>query len=217
MPSRVFILKEPNEDAGRRGQALEQLAKIFETATEKLETRHENRTQTSSMPTTKANVRTTPRVHSRLTRNNTPGIIPHRKATPTINTDRGREVFPQPPISEGGQNSEGGQKNVRKRTINPRSETERIKREKRNHSPVWSVAQPISARDAIQENRRMTKQVQEQIAAKQAKQTSQMEPKRVNEKLTTRQTPENSQRELHYIDETFQPERKKWRTSNPSF
>ena len=34
------MLKQPNEDAGRHGQALEQLAKIFETATEKLETRH---------------------------------------------------------------------------------------------------------------------------------------------------------------------------------
>ena len=44
-----------------------------------------------------------------------------------------------------------------------------------------------------------------------------MESKRVKEKLTTRQTPEKSQRELHFIEETDQPERKQWRTSNPSF
>ena len=44
-----------------------------------------------------------------------------------------------------------------------------------------------------------------------------MEPKRVKEKLTMRQTPEKSRRELHFIEETDQPERKQWRTSNPSF
>ena len=37
------MLKDPNRDAGRHGQSLEQLTKIFETATEKLEKRHENR------------------------------------------------------------------------------------------------------------------------------------------------------------------------------
>ena len=58
------MLKEPNRDAGRHGQALEQLTKTFEKTTEKLEKRHENRTQTSSTPTTKAKFRTTPRVHS---------------------------------------------------------------------------------------------------------------------------------------------------------
>ena len=31
------MLKEPNRDAGRHGQALEKLTKIFETTTEKLE------------------------------------------------------------------------------------------------------------------------------------------------------------------------------------
>ena len=144
-------------------------------------------------------------------------MIPHRKATPIINKERDKEFPPQPPISEGGKNSEGGQKKVRNRTINPRSETERIKIEKRNHSPVWIVAQPISARDTRQQNRRLTKQVQEQLDAKQTKQRNQMEPKRVKEKLTTRQTPEKSQRELHFIEETDQTERKKWRTSNPLF
>ena len=106
---------------------------------------------------------------------------------------------------------------MRNRTINPRSETERIKREKRNHSPVWIVTQQISARDTRQQNIRLTKQVQEQLDSKQTKQRNQMEPKRVKEKLTTRQTPEKSQRELYFIEETNHPERKKWRTSNPSF
>ena len=67
------ILKEPNMHTSRHGKALKQLAKIFMTATEKLETRHEHRVQTSFTPTTKANIRTAPRVHSRITRNNTPG------------------------------------------------------------------------------------------------------------------------------------------------
>ena len=79
------------------------------------------------------------------------------------------------------------------------------------------MAQPISARDTRQDNRRLTKQVQEKLDAKQTKQTNQMEPKRVKDKLTTRQTPEKSQRDLHFIEETDRPERKKWRTSNPSF
>ena len=151
-----IILKEPNRDVGRHGQALEQPTKIFETTTEKLGKRHENRTQTSSTPKTKEKFRTTLRVHSRLTRNNTPGMIPHRKATPIINKERDKESFPQPPISEGGKNSEGGQKKVRNRTIYPISEREKIKREKRNHSPVWFVAQPISARDTRQQNGRLT-------------------------------------------------------------
>ena len=97
---------------------------------------------------------------------------------------------------------------MRNRKINPISETERIKREKRNHSPVWIVTQPISARYTRQQNRQLTKQVQEQPDAKQAKQRNQMEPKILKEKLTTRQTPEKSQRELHFIEETDQPERK---------
>ena len=46
------MLKEPSIDAGRHEKSLEQLTNIFETATEKLEKRHENRTQTSSTPTT---------------------------------------------------------------------------------------------------------------------------------------------------------------------
>ena len=70
------ILKEPTLNTGRHGQALEKLARIFDNATENLETQQQNIAQTSSTPTTCANIRATPRVHARVTRNNTPGIIP---------------------------------------------------------------------------------------------------------------------------------------------
>ena len=141
------ILKEPSISTGQHIQALEQLTKIFETATEKLETRHEHRVQTSSTPTTKANIRTDPRVHSRVTRNNTPGITLLQNATPIANTEGGKEFPPPAPISEGGQNSEGGHKSVRKRTNKPRSSKERRKTKQSIHSPVERVAQPVSARE----------------------------------------------------------------------
>ena len=55
-----IMLKEPSINAGRHTKALEQLTQIFETATEKLEKRHENKTQTLSTPTTREKIRTTP-------------------------------------------------------------------------------------------------------------------------------------------------------------
>ena len=87
------MMTESSEDIGRHGRALEQLAQTFEKATEKFEQGHDSRPQTSSTPTTKANLRTTPRVHSRVARNNTPGIIPEQTATPILNTEGGREFF----------------------------------------------------------------------------------------------------------------------------
>ena len=87
------ILKETTINTGRHGQALEQLAKIFDNATENLETHLHQKAQTSSTPTTCANIRATPRVHARVMRNNTPGIIP----TKIINTEGGKE-FPPPNI-----------------------------------------------------------------------------------------------------------------------
>ena len=77
-----IMLKEPSINAGRHAKSLEQLTQIFETTTKKLAKRHENKTHTSSTPTTKEKIRTTPRVHTRLTRNNTPRMIPHRKTAP---------------------------------------------------------------------------------------------------------------------------------------
>ena len=77
-------------------------------------------------------------------------MIPHRKAAPIINKEKDKEFPSQPQISEGGKNSEGGQKKVRNKTIYPRSETERIIREKKIHLPVGIVTQQISARDTRQ-------------------------------------------------------------------
>ena len=118
------ILKEPTINTVRHGQALEQSAKIFDNATENLETQLHHKAQTSSMATTRDNIRATPRVHARVTRNNTPGIIP----TTIINTEGGKE-FP-PPISD----SEGGKK--RERKIN--SKNERKKRQE-NREPAKKI------------------------------------------------------------------------------
>ena len=142
-------------------------------------------------------------------------MIPHRKTAPIINKEKDKDFFPQPKISEGGKNSEGGQNKVRNRTIYPRSETKKIVRENNNHLPVGIVTQQISARDTRQQNRRLTKQVQEQIDAKRPKQGYQMEPKIAKTKLTTQQTPEKNQGELHIIEETDHPERKQWISANP--
>ena len=192
-----IILKEPNINTGRHGQALEKLAKIFETATDKLETRHEHRVKTSSTPTTKSNIRTAPRVHSRVTRNNTPGIIPPQNAIPIAITEGGKEFPPPAPISKGRQNSEGGHKSVRKITNKPRSSKERRKTKQRIHSPVERVAQPVIARETRQEHRELTKEVQEKHAARGAPPTTQVEP--------------------HFIDESFQPGRKAERSPIPTF
>ena len=144
-------------------------------------------------------------------------MILHRKTAPKINKDKDKYFFPQQYISEGGKNSEGGQNKVRNRTIFPRQETKKIIKAKNNHLPVGSVTQQISARDTRQQNRRLTKQVQQQINKKRLKQGYQMEPIRVKTKLTTRQSPEKNQRELHINEETDQPEITQWRSENPSF
>ena len=128
------ILKEPTKNTGRYGQAVENLAKIFENATENLETQQQNSAQTLSTPTTQANIRVTPRVHSRMTPKNTPGIIPTQPPTSLANTEGG-EAF-SPPIS----NSEGGQKSVRKRNSKPRSSEERKKLKQRIDPPEESGA-----------------------------------------------------------------------------
>ena len=84
------MMSELTEDIGRHGRALAQLSQIFEKATERLEQGHKSRVQTSSTLTTKANLRTTPRVHARVTRNNTPRIIPTQTTTPIMNTEGGK-------------------------------------------------------------------------------------------------------------------------------
>ena len=82
---RVQGLEERNP--GRHTQALETLAKIFRGTTEHLPAETAHRQQTSTNPTEPSAIRHTPRVHTRVTRSNTPGII----------------TQPGPPISEGGQ------------------------------------------------------------------------------------------------------------------
>ena len=80
------LLMETTMNTGRHGQALEQLSKIFDNAAENLETQVHQKAQTLSTPTTRANIWATPRVHARVTRKNTPGIIP----TTIINTEGGK-------------------------------------------------------------------------------------------------------------------------------
>ena len=84
------ILKEPTINTGWHGQALEKLAKIFDNATDNLETQQHNRAQTSSTPPTCTNIRETPRVHARVMRNNTPGVIPKQTPTTIVNTEGGK-------------------------------------------------------------------------------------------------------------------------------
>ena len=57
-------------------EALQKLSNIFNLNLGKDNTRDKIRTTTSATPTTKAAIRETPRVHGRLTPNNTPGILP---------------------------------------------------------------------------------------------------------------------------------------------
>ena len=90
------------------------IRKIFDNATDNLETQLQHKAQTSSTPTTCANIGATPRVHARVTRKNTPGIISKQTPATIINTEEGREF--SPPIAD----SEGGQKSERK--INPKNE-----------------------------------------------------------------------------------------------
>ena len=117
------LLNEPTTREGRHVRALEKLADIFSTATKNLENRHTLTTPTSTTPTTPANIRTTPRVHQRVTRNNTPGIIPNQNATIAI--------------SEGEQISEGEKQNRERSTTT-----------KHHNAPLVRQAPPESARDA---------------------------------------------------------------------
>ena len=100
------IFKEPTINTGWHGQALEKPAKIFDNATYNLETQQQNRAQTLSTPTTRTNIRATPRVHACVMRNNTPGITPQQPPTTIVNTEDVKEYFPPISNSEGGQNSE---------------------------------------------------------------------------------------------------------------
>jgi hypothetical protein len=97
----------PDQAIGRHSEALQKLADIFEKATTALENRHDRQTPTSSNPTAPQQVQEAPRVHQRMTRNNTPGILPS-----PLPISEGAEIIH--PNSEGGslQNSSEGGQNV---------------------------------------------------------------------------------------------------------
>ena len=73
----IMKLKEAKEKRPQRQiEALQKLSDIFNVDLEKVEQQYMRENFSSSAPTSKAAVRTAPRVHGRVTRNNKPGIIP---------------------------------------------------------------------------------------------------------------------------------------------
>jgi len=78
---------------GRHTTALDALAKIFKGETEHLPSETTPRPQISINPTQPAAIRTTPCVHTKRTRNNTPGILPTVQLTPPVmSTSESEEV-----------------------------------------------------------------------------------------------------------------------------
>ena len=71
---------------GRHGAALQQLADIFQHATTKTPTQAPSVQQSSTNPTSTADIRAVPRTHAKVNRANTPGILPisQRLPTPTL-------------------------------------------------------------------------------------------------------------------------------------
>ena len=74
---------------GRHDTALQQLAKSFQHTTTKTQTQ-EPKQQSSTNPKATAAIRAAPRTHTKVTRANTPGILPisQRLPTPTSEGDR---------------------------------------------------------------------------------------------------------------------------------
>ena len=136
------LIKDPTVSSGRHGPALEKLADIFAQTTENLETRHTPVTSTSTTPTTPENIRHTPRVHSRHTRNNTPGIIPTPVTIPVTTEEDQRATEGEQHNSEGGQtNSEGAQ-------VSKDQEQEPIQRGSKSATRAeQNKHTPLSARD----------------------------------------------------------------------
>ena len=73
---------------GRHDTALQQLAENFQHTTTKTQTQ-EPKQQSSTNPTETAAIRAAPRTHAKVTRANTPGILPisQRLPTPTSEGD----------------------------------------------------------------------------------------------------------------------------------
>ena len=73
----IIKLNDGKEKIPRRQiEALQKLSKIFKVNLKEVEKEYVQQHFSSSTPTSKESIRTAPRVHSRVTRNNTPGMIP---------------------------------------------------------------------------------------------------------------------------------------------
>ena len=135
------IMKMPTSNAGRHTQALERLAQIFTQTTERLEARHSAQPQTSSTPTTPANIYKTPRAHSRITRNNVPGIIP-QQTTKRVQFEGSEQMTEgEKRTSEGEQSHPNQVRGNGKRK--PRKAMPR-QRDKRDSTPIASLQEPVT-------------------------------------------------------------------------
>ena len=84
-------LRQKNtQSPGRHDTALQKLAENFQHTTTKTPTQEPTTQQSSANPTTTAAIRAAPRTHAKVTRANTPGILPISQIllTPTSEGDR---------------------------------------------------------------------------------------------------------------------------------
>ena len=118
---------------GRHAEALKRLSDIFNLnldIKQPQEAAKRPTYQTSSAPTSKAAVRAAPRAHNRVTRNNTPGILPTTEGA----RKRARPSTDETPIAT----SEGGQEQHKKEEVDwtlTEAEKERI------NEDVWTRVQ----------------------------------------------------------------------------
>ena len=77
---------------GRHDTALQQLAEIFQHTTTKTQT-HEHKQQSSTNPTETAAISAAPRTHAKVTRANTPGILPISQRLPTPTSEGNHLTF----------------------------------------------------------------------------------------------------------------------------
>ena len=84
------LLQKNTQFPGRHDAALQQLAETFQHAATKTPTQEPTTQQSSTNPTSTADIRAAPRMHAKVTRANTPCILPisQRLPTPTSECDR---------------------------------------------------------------------------------------------------------------------------------
>ena len=107
-------LRQENEQfPGRHVNALEKLSRIFQEQTGHVENLHLPSTPTSVNPTGPREIRQAPRTHQRVTRSNTPGLLPAAARTlpplPTAEGARATSEGEKRKASEEGLTTEGGQ------------------------------------------------------------------------------------------------------------